>query len=230
MCRMQKGSIMQYPHTIPAVFLSRPNRFIAKVLLEGEEVICHVKNTGRCREILLPGAKVYLTPGENPARKTPYDLVAACKGNRIINIDSQAPNKAAGEFLRSRFPSVRAEVSYGRSRMDFAVDDAEGRIWIEVKGVTLENDGVVLFPDAPTERGVKHLRELIHAVKEGDRAMLLLVVQMSDVLYFTPNRETDPLFAKTLEEAAAAGVIIEARDCVVTPDSMTLHQPIPVKL
>ncbi len=225
---------MQYPsHSVlPATFVSRPNRFIARCLVEGEEVVCHVKNTGRCRELLLPGAPVYLCRAtEGAKRKTPYDLIAVQKGARLINMDSQAPNAAAGEFLRSRYAQVRAEVRYGDSRVDFLVeDDTSRKTFVEVKGVTLEEDGVVRFPDAPTQRGVKHLRELTRALDEGYGAAVLFVVQMGDVRYFTPNDRTDPDFAAALREAAAAGVEIWAYDCAVTPDSMVIDAPMEVRL
>ncbi len=225
---------MHYPAgaVIPAVFVSRPNRFIARCLLEGEEVVCHVKNTGRCRELLVPGAAVYLCrAAEGNARKTQYDLIAVQKGERLINMDSQAPNAAAGEFLRSRYAFVRPEVKYGASRVDFLAADTEGqKTFVEVKGVTLEEDGVARFPDAPTQRGVKHLRELTHAVEEGCRAAVLFVVQMDRVRYFTPNDRTDPDFGQALREAAAAGVEIWAYDCVVTPDSMVIGGAIEVRL
>ncbi len=225
---------MQYPENavLPAEFIARPNRFIARCLVNGTEVVCHVKNTGRCRELLLPGAPVYLCRAtEGAKRKTPYDLIAVQKGSRLINMDSQAPNAAAGEFLRSRYTFVKPEVKYGDSRVDFLVEDDTGRkTFVEVKGVTLEEDGVVRFPDAPTQRGVKHLRELTRALQEGYGAAVLFVVQMGDVRYFTPNDRTDPDFAAALREAAAAGVEIWAYDCAVTPDSMTMDAPIEVRL
>ncbi len=225
---------MKYPENavIPATFLSRPNRFIARCLVDGEEVVCHVKNTGRCRELLVPGVTVYLCrAAEGSNRKTLYDLIAVQKGERLINMDSQAPNAAAGEFLRSRYSSVRAEITYGDSRVDFLVADAEGRqTFVEVKGVTLEENGAVFFPDAPTERGVKHLRELAHAVSEGYGAVVLFVIQMGDVAYFSPNDRTDIAFGVALREAASMGVAVWAYDCVVTPDTMMLDKPVEVRL
>ncbi len=224
---------MHYPSgsVVIAEFIRRPNRFIAHCLLDGEEIVCHVKNTGRCRELLVPGAVVYLCRAtEGTVRKTLYDLIAVQKGDRLINMDSYAPNLAAGEFLRKRFDSVRAEVKYGDSRVDFLAERDRQKTFVEVKGVTLEQDGVVLFPDAPTERGARHLRELMHAVEEGYRAAVLFVIQMEDVRYFSPNDTTDPEFGKALREAAAAGVEIWAYTCRVKADSMDIADPVVVRL
>ena len=224
---------MHYPagSVVKAEFIRRPNRFIAHCLLEGSEVICHVRNTGRCRELLVPGAAVYLCrAAEGTGRKTLFDLIAVQKGQRLINMDSYAPNLAAGEFLRQRFDSVRAEVPYGGSRMDFLVQHDGRKTFVEVKGVTLERDGAVFFPDAPTERGARHLHELIHAVEEGYGAAVLFVIQMEDVRYFSPNDATDPAFGKALREAAAAGVEIWAYTCRVKADSMDIADPVAVRL
>ncbi|MBQ8402271.1 MAG: DNA/RNA nuclease SfsA [Clostridia bacterium] len=224
---------MRYPSgsVFPAEFVSRPNRFIAHCLLDGEPVVCHVRNTGRCRELLIPGTKVYLCRvPEEAVRKTRYDLVAVRKGSRLINMDSYAPNLAAGEFLRVRFDSVRAEVKYGNSRVDFLAEKDGMKTFVEVKGVTLERDGAVFFPDAPTERGAKHLRELMHAVEEGCRAAVLFVIQMEAVRYFAPNDGTDPVFGQALREASAAGVEVWAYCCQVEPDSMVITEPVQVRL
>ncbi len=224
---------MHYPSgsVVIAEFIRRPNRFIAHCMLNGEEVVCHVKNTGRCRELLVPGAVVYLCrAGEGTLRKTLYDLIAVQKGDRLINMDSYAPNLAAGEFLRKWFDSVRAEVPYGGSRMDFLVEQDGRKTFVEVKGVTLERDGAVFFPDAPTERGARHLHELMHAVAEGYGAAVLFVIQMEDVRYFSPNDATDPVFGKALREAAAAGVEIWAYTCRVKADSMDIADPVAVRL
>ncbi len=224
---------MHYPSgsVVIAEFIRRPNRFIAHCMLNGEEVVCHVKNTGRCRELLVPGAVVYLCrAAEGTVRKTLYDLIAVQKGDRLINMDSYAPNLAAGEFLRKRFDSVRAEVKYGDSRVDFLAERDGQKTFVEVKGVTLEQDGVVLFPDAPTERGARHLRELMHAVEEGYRAAVLFVIQMEDVQYFSPNDTTDPAFGKALREAAVAGVEIWSYACRVKADSMDIADPVAVRL
>lgn len=224
---------MHYPagSIVQAEFIRRPNRFIAHCLLDGAEVVCHVKNTGRCRELLVPGAAVYLCrAAEDSVRKTLFDLIAVQKGERLINMDSYAPNLAAGEFLQQRFDTVRAEVKYGDSRMDFLVEKGGQKTFVEVKGVTLERDGAVFFPDAPTERGAKHLHGLIRAVEEGYGAAVLFVIQMENVRYFSPHDDTDPVFGKVLREAAAAGVEVWAYACRVEADSMTIADPVEVRL
>ena len=224
---------MEYGEVAAGTFLARPNRFIAHVAIDGKTEICHVKNTGRCRELLVPGARVYLARGASPQRKTKYDLVAVEKGPYLINMDSQAPNHVAEEFLPRLFPSLlyyRREVTWGRSRFDFFVETAAGPWFMEVKGVTLEEDGVALFPDAPTQRGVKHLEELCRCQEEGFRACVLFVVQMKGVRAFTPNRRTHPEFAAALEQAAQQGVRLEAVDCLVTPSTLTPDRPVPIHL
>ena len=225
---------MKYEKVREGAFLARPNRFIAYVDLDGHTETVHVKNTGRCRELLVPGARVYLAEGTNPARKTRYDLVAVGKGTRLINMDSQAPNAAALEWLRAGnvFPpgaEIRPEYRYGDSRFDVAAFIPELAL-LEVKGVTLERDGAVLFPDAPTERGVKHLRELTAFAKAGGAAYVLFVIQMERVAYFAPNEATDPAFAAALRAARDGGVRVLAYDCRVTPDSMALNAPVEVRL
>lgn len=224
---------MEYRDVVRGRFLSRPNRFIARVELDGAETVCHVKNTGRCRELLTPGAWVYLTPGAAPGRKTAYDLIAVEKGSRLINMDAQAPNRVFGEFARTFDPqalSVRPEYRFGASRLDFCLERPDGLHLVEVKGVTLEEGGHARFPDAPTERGVKHLRELISAVEQGHRATAFFLIQMANVADFAPNEDTHPAFGATLRRAAAAGVQIAAYDCRVTPDSLTVGSPVPVRL
>lgn len=226
---------MRYPNTLQGRFLRRPNRFIAHVELDGQEAVCHVKNTGRCRELLVPGAAVWLCKSENPARKTAYDLIAVEKGARLINMDSAAPNVVFGEFARAgRFlpetESVRSEVRYGASRFDFCIRAGGETHYVEVKGVTLEEDGVVRFPDAPTERGVRHLRELAGAKQAGFGAHVVFVIQMAQARYFAPNSKTHPDFAAALWEAAEAGVGVHAYTCRVTPDSLELADPVPVML
>lgn len=225
---------MYYRHMVPGVFHARPNRFIAHIEIDGQMQICHVKNTGRCRELLPPGAKVWCQESTNPNRKTKYDLIAVQKGDRLINMDSQAPNIAAGEWLRSGglgpVEQVKAETVHGDSRFDFSFVKDGTLCFLEVKGVTLETDGVCAFPDAPTERGTKHLRGLIHAAREGYGAYVLFVIQMSDVKYLHPNDITDPVFAAALREAAENGVTILAMDCAVTPDTMQLRLPVLVNL
>ena len=226
---------MQYHHVIAGRFLSRPNRFIAWVETEDGIQVCHVKNTGRCRELLVPGAVVYLETAQNPGRKTPYDLIAVEKGARLINMDAQAPNRVFDEWVRSgRFlpavDRVRPEYRYGDSRLDFCLE-AGGRIHlVEVKGVTLEDGGIARFPDAPTERGVKHIRELQRAVEDGCAATLFFVVQMGNVHAVMPNDVTHPAFGAALREAAAAGVRVCAYDCTVAPDCLEIRKPVPVKL
>ena len=224
---------MRYQEVRKATFLARPNRFIAHVELDGETVICHVKNTGRCRELLVPGAEVWLEKGTNPNRKTAWDLIAVHKGERLINMDAQAPNKVFSEWadrFEQELLSLRGEYTYGQSRLDFCLETAAGLHLVEVKGVTLEQDGHTRFPDAPTERGIKHLQELIHAVQEGHRASAVFVIQMEDVVDFAPNDVTHPAFGAALREAAAAGVEVVAVNCRVTPDSLEILDRIPVVL
>lgn len=226
---------MTYQTIKRGVFVARPNRFIAHVEVDGQLEICHVKNTGRCKELLLPGVTVILEESQNPARKTRYDLVAVYKGERLINMDSQAPNQAVGEWLRDgglmeRVTLVKPECTFGASRFDFYVEAGERRAFVEVKGVTLEQDGVVLFPDAPTARGAKHLRELADARAAGYEAYVLFVIQMEDCRYFTPNRATDPAFADALSAAVAAGVEVRAVTCRVAEDGMWIRDFAEVRL
>ena len=225
---------MIYENMVPGIFLARPNRFIAHVQIGGQTEIVHVKNTGRCKELLVPGCTVYCQRSSNPNRKTAFDLIAVQKGERLINMDSQAPNRAAGEWLSSgglgEITDLRAEVKHGDSRYDFSFVKDGKRCFLEVKGCTLEHDGVCAFPDAPTERGTKHLRGLARAAEEGFGAYVLFVVQMENVRYLHPNDATDPAFGKTLREAAEAGVKILAMDCRVTPGSMMLNKSLPVCL
>ena len=225
---------MHYGAMVPGTFIARPNRFIAHVEIDGNVEICHVKNTGRCRELLPPGAKVWCQVSDNPNRKTKYDLITVQKGDRLINMDSQAPNAAAKDWLLSgglgRVENLRAETVHRDSRFDFSFTLNGKPCLMEVKGVTLENDGVCAFPDAPTERGVKHLRGLTQAVQEGYGAFVLFVIQMPDVKYLRPNDTTDPAFAAALREAAEAGVTVLAMDCGVTPDTMEIRLPVLVRL
>lgn len=224
---------MKYSDITKAIFIDRPNRFTANVEINGVPTVCHVKNTGRCKELLVKGATVYLQRSDNPARKTLYDLIAVEKGSLLINMDSAAPNKAAAEYLRNEFGKkafIKSEVKYGASRIDFYVESEAEKWFIEVKGVTLERDGSAFFPDAPTERGVKHLNELCRAVREGYRACALFIVQMKGVKDFSPNDVTHPEFGKALRMAAKSGVIVKAVDCKVTPDSMTADKEIKIRL
>ena len=226
---------MRYTNVSRCRFLERPNRFLARVEMEGQEVLCHVKNTGRCRELLNPGAVVYLQKSDNPNRKTGYDLIAVEKGEMLINMDSQIPNYVAAEWLRkgSLFPedtNIQMEKRYGNSRFDIYAEAGERKAFLEVKGVTLEVEGQARFPDAPTERGVKHVRELMGCVQEGYEAYLLLVIQMTGIQSFAPHWDTHPAFGSALQEAARAGVQILAYDCQVRPDEIVLDQPVPVLL
>lgn len=225
---------MTYPNTIPGTFLARPNRFIAHVEINGQRETVHVKNTGRCRELLPVGAEVWCQKSDNPNRKTKYDLITVRKGDRLINMDSQAPNAAAKEWLLAgglgKVDDLRAETVHGDSRFDFSFVKDGRQCYLEVKGVTLENDGICAFPDAPTERGSRHLRGLTQAVREGCGGYVLFVIQMADVEYLHPNDSTDPAFGKALREAAASGVIILAMDCTVTEDSMKIRNPVQVRL
>lgn len=211
---------MKYNSVVQGEFISRPNRFIANVLIEGIPAVAHVKNTGRCRELLLPGAEVYLEKSDNPHRKTEYDLIAVRKSNGLlINIDSQAPNKVVREWLNEQpLDLIRPEYAYGKSRVDFYMEKSDQRFLMEVKGCTLERDGIGFFPDAPTERGARHLRELEKAVSEGYTAAIVFVIQMDGVSEVRPNTETDPMFAKALTEAEKAGVKVLSLLCHVEPD------------
>lgn len=227
---------MKYKSIVTGKFKSRPNRFIAMVEIEGTIEKCHVKNTGRCRELLLPDAEVYLEKSGNPDRKTGYDLIGVKKGEVLVNMDSQAPNKAVKEWLEEEafFKHVtylKPECKYGNSRIDFYLETEEGRkIFIEVKGVTLEEEGVARFPDAPTERGIKHIQELQQAVQEGYEAYILFVIQMKGVARFEPNDRTHKAFGDALRKAAEQGVGILAYDCLITADSMRLDKPVRVEI
>ena len=225
---------MHYANMVPGTFLSRPNRFIAHVEIEGNAEVVHVKNTGRCRELLPAGARVWCQYSDNPTRKTRYDLITVKKGDRLINMDSQAPNRAAGEWLQNgglgEISDLRAEYTHGDSRYDFSFLKDGRRCFLEVKGVTLETDGICAFPDAPTQRGAKHLRGLTQAAKEGYGAYVLFVIQMGNVLHLHPNDATDPEFGKALREAAENGVAVMAVDCLVTVNTMEIGAPVPVIL
>ena len=226
---------MQYRSVVSGSFIDRPNRFVARVKIGDEVHTVHVKNTGRCRELLVPGAAVYLEQGSNPNRKTQYDLIVVEKGDRLINMDSQAPNQVFGEWVSAGgflpgVTAVRREYTYGGSRLDFCLETPEGPHFVEVKGVTLEENGRARFPDAPTERGVKHIGELQRAVEAGHRATLVFVVQMEQVESVAPNDETHPAFGEALRRAAAAGVQVRAYACGVTPDRISISRPVPVLL
>ena len=224
---------MVYGQVCRGNFLTRPNRFIAHVAIDGRTEVCHVKNTGRCRELLTPGATVYLERSDNPKRKTQYDLIAVEKGDLLINMDAQAPNQVFGEWVAENWPglrSLRPEFTWEDSRFDFRLETEKGITFVEVKGVTLEENGEVRFPDAPTERGVKHLHGLRRAVEQGCGAAVCFVVQMKGVTHFRPNDLTHPAFGQALREAASGGVQVLAYDCVVTPESLRMDAPVPVLL
>lgn len=227
--------MMKYSKVISGKFIERPNRFIAIVDIDGNRETVHVKNTGRCRELLVPGCTVFLAVSDNPNRKTRCDLVAVKKGACLINMDSQAPNDVAEEWLRkggffSENAVIRREVTYGKSRFDFYIEDGSRKIFLEVKGCTLEKNGVAMFPDAPTERGVKHINELCACISEGYEAYLLVVIQMKGCKKFVPNDETHKAFGDALRAAAKSGVKIVAMDCEISPDSIAICDSVPVEL
>ena len=215
---------MKYENITQAKFIKRPNRFIAEVDIEGHKEIVHVKNTGRCKELLIPGCEVWLTAPGTPDRKTKYDLVAVRKDNGILfNIDSQAPNKVVKEWLAKQdYSKVTAEYTYGNSRIDFYMEKGDEQFLMEVKGCTLEIDGMGYFPDAPTERGVKHIRELIKAKEEGYQSILAFVIQMDGVTEVRANVETHPEFGEALDDAKKAGVEVLFLTCHVEPDELQI--------
>lgn len=226
---------MKYRKITKGIFLSRPNRFIANVEMNGKTEICHVKNTGRCKELLIPGAELILEDCESLSRKTRYDVVAVKKGSLLINMDSQAPNKAAAEWIPksgifSENAFIRPETVYGSSRFDLYIEDGERKAFMEVKGVTLEENGIARFPDAPTLRGVKHMEELCRCVQDGYEAYLLLVIQMKGIRKFQPNWNTHEEFGEALLKAERAGVRLLAYDCIVGEDSLYLDSPVPLDL
>ena len=225
---------MRYANMVPGIFRNRPNRFIAHVEIDGKEQVVHVKNTGRCRELLVPGAMVWCQRSDNPARKTQYDLITVQKGQRLINMDSQAPNTAAREWLESgglgKIDNLRQETVYRDSRFDFSFTREGRTCFLEVKGVTLEENGVCAFPDAPTQRGAKHLRGLAEAARQGCGAYVLFVIQMADVKYLHPNDRTDPDFGAALREAAAQGVKVLAVTCQISENEMMISGSVPVHL
>lgn len=226
---------MKYENTKRAVFLDRPNRFIAHVDLNGQTETVHVKNTGRCKELLIPGTEVILEESVNPARKTKYDLICVNKSGRWINMDSQVPNKAAAEWIRAGrlFPeevTLKTEKVYGNSRFDIYVESPCRKAFIEVKGVTLEENDIARFPDAPTQRGVKHVEELIRCQEDGYEAYLLFVIQMKGIREFEPNWSTLPQFGEVLQKAQNAGVHLLAYDCLIREDYIEIQDPVPIRL
>lgn len=226
---------MKYGEIIKGNFLKRKNRFIAEVRISEDVVLCHVKNTGRLKELLVTGACVYLEKSSNPKRKTGYSLIGVEKDGILVNVDSQAPNKMVKEWLEEKQPEgkitmLKAERVFGKSRFDFCMKTEKKTFWIEVKGVTLAEGKTALFPDAPTERGVKHIRELCEAVKQGDQAILIFVIQRKGIERFRPNEKAQPAFARALEEAKAVGVRIAAYDSIITENSAFLDEKIKVEL
>ncbi len=230
---------MKYKNVVKGQFVSRPNRFIARVLINNVEETVHVKNTGRCKELLVNNATVYLYESDNLARKIKYDLIAVEKETKkdtvLINMDSQIPNDVAEEWLKggalfSKNATIRREFTYNKSRFDFYIEDNGRKAFLEVKGVTLENDGVASFPDAPTERGIKHINELVSAIKEGYEAYILFVIQMKGVYKFTSNDITHKAFGDALRNAQKAGVKVLAVDCIVSPDEISIDSMIPIEL
>lgn len=226
---------MVYENVKEGVFVSRPNRFIAHVEIDGKVEICHVKNTGRCRELLIPGVRVFVEESTNPERKTKYDLIAVYKGDMLFNIDSGAPNKVFFEWIKDSgyfgdVSLIKPECKYGNSRFDFYIETDKRKIFVEVKGVTLEKDGVMMFPDAPTERGVKHINELISCQKDGYEAYIAFIVQTNKAKYFMPNHETHKEFATALARAAKKGVKIICYSCNVSADELNIKEEIKVRL
>lgn len=224
---------MKYENIVKGIFKSRPNRFIANVEVNGKPQVCHVKNTGRCKELLTYNAVVYLEKSNNPNRKTKYDLIAVEKGSRLINMDSQIPNKTFAQWLKKgnlfkNITLIKPETVYKNSRFDFYIEADNKKIFAEVKGVTLEENNIVKFPDAPTLRGIKHINELCHAVKDGYEAYIVFIVQMSNVIYFTPNYETHPEFGQALKNACESGVHLLALECEITPNSINAVKEIPI--
>ena len=226
---------MKYERIEKAVFLERENRFVAYVELEGKREKVHVKNTGRCEELLIPGAEVYLQKSENEKRATLWDLIAVKKGERLVNLDSQIPNRCVEEWLQTgnlfkEIQCIRPEITYGDSRLDLYAEGDGKKAFIEVKGVTLEEDGVCLFPDAPSERAVRHIEELIKAKKEGYEAILFFVIQMKGIRWLEPNDATHPAFGEALRRAKEAGVQILAYDCLTSPGTIAIDREVPVRL
>lgn len=230
---------MEYKNIVPAVFKNRPNRFIAECVIDNEEVIVHVKNTGRCKELLTSNANVFLEYFPNTLRKTKYDLISVYKGERLINMDSQVPNKVVYEALNNGknilsldnpITYIKMEQKYKQSRFDIYAESNNKKIFIEVKGVTLEENNVAMFPDAPTERGIKHIHELVDAYENGYMAYIIFVIQMENIKYFTPNYKTHKEFGEALQYASSKGVKILAYDCIISKDSITLNNQVDIKL
>lgn len=216
---------MIYNNIKKAKFIDRPNRFIANIELDGKNEICHVKNTGRCKELLIGNATVFVQEFDSSKRKTKYDLISVYKGERLINMDSQVPNKVFHEWVKNaslfeNITTIRPESKYGNSRFDFYIETIDKKIFVEVKGVTLEENGVAMFPDAPTLRGLKHVNELINSIDDGFEAYIVFIIQMKDIEYFTPNIKTHKEFGEALILAQKKGVKILALDCEITENSI----------
>lgn len=230
---------MEYKNIVPAVFKNRPNRFIAECVIDNEEVIVHVKNTGRCKELLIKNANVFLEYFPDTLRKTKFDLISVYKGERLINMDSQVPNKVVYEAvnggknilsLDNPITYIKMEQKYKQSRFDIYAESNNNKIFIEVKGVTLEENNIAMFPDAPTERGIKHIHELVDAYENGYMAYIIFVIQMENVKYFTPNYKTHKEFGEALKYASSKGVKILAYDCLISKDSIILNNQVDIKL
>ena len=225
---------MRYSKTVRGTFIERPNRFVAFVEIDGKKEKCHVKNTGRCKELLIPGATVILYIPDNSDRLTRYDLIGVFKGKTLVNIDSQAPNEVVSESIREipgfeRIDEIHPEYKYGDSRIDIFAREGNRKMLMEVKGVTLEKDGVALFPDAPTDRGLKHVKELEASLKDGYQPYILFLIQMTGPKIFSPNYEMHEEFALEVEKAHRSGVKVLAYDCIVKEDSLSLGRPIEVR-
>lgn len=226
---------MRYKRIHKGIFINRPNRFIAHIEIDGKNEVCHVKNTGRCKELLIPGTVVYVEESDNISRKTKYDLIAVEKDKMLVNMDSQVVNQVVKDWLFAGglYPKprlIQPEYRYRDSRIDFYIEDDMRKALIEVKGVTLEEDGIAAFPDAPTLRGVKHIKHLVQAINDGFEAYILFVIQFKPVKYFVPNDKTHPEFGMALREAKEAGVNILAYDCLVTPDSIKIDDTVDIQL
>jgi A/G-specific adenine glycosylase len=226
---------MKYNNIEEGRFRARPNRFIAEVEIRGKIEICHVKNTGRCKELLIPGVTIYTQRNHNPDRKTKLDLISVYKGQELINMDSQVPNKIVREWIEKgklfqNITLIKPESTYGNSRFDLYIEADNKKIYMEVKGVTLEEHQVAMFPDAPTLRGVKHVEELCKCREEGYEAYVFFVIQMKGITYFIPNKRTHPEFSEALKEARRKGVHLLAYDCIVTRDSIEIDKEIPIRL
>lgn len=218
---------MKYYNIKKGEFVDRPNRFIANVKVDGKLEVCHVKNTGRCKELLTPGATVYVQECNSSTRKTKFDLISVYKGDTLINMDSQAPNKVFGEWISKgnlfeNITLIKPETTFGKSRFDYYIEADGKKIFAEVKGVTLEEDGIARFPDAPTERGIKHLEELAHAIDAGYHAYAVFIIQMKGINHFEPNWNTHREFGEALLKVQNAGVNVIALDCLVTPESLEI--------